>query len=69
MFLREIEGLSTRETAATLGITEDNVKTRLSRARAALRAEMAVIRGDHPARAPRAIRARARDAAQRVLSA
>ena len=69
VFLREIEGLSTRETAATLGITEDNVKTRLSRARAALRAEMAVIRGARPARAPRAIRAQARSAAQRVLNA
>jgi RNA polymerase sigma-70 factor, ECF subfamily len=35
--LREVEGLSTAETAAVLGVTEDVVKTRLSRARLALR--------------------------------
>jgi RNA polymerase sigma-70 factor (ECF subfamily) len=35
--LREVEGLSTAETAASLGVSEDVVKTRLSRARAALR--------------------------------
>jgi RNA polymerase sigma-70 factor, ECF subfamily len=35
--LREVEGLSTAETAAVLGVTEDVVKTRLSRARFALR--------------------------------
>src|SRR5205085_557450 len=32
--LREIEGLSTSETAEALGLAEDVVKTRLSRARA-----------------------------------
>ena len=35
--LRDVEGLSTAETAAALGVSEDVVKTRLSRARAALR--------------------------------
>jgi RNA polymerase sigma-70 factor (ECF subfamily) len=35
--LREVEGLSTAETAASLGVSEDAVKTRLSRARASLR--------------------------------
>jgi len=35
--LREVEGLSTSETAASLSVSEDVVKTRLSRARAALR--------------------------------
>ena len=35
--LREIEGLSTREVADVLGISEANVKTRLHRARVLLR--------------------------------
>jgi RNA polymerase sigma-70 factor (ECF subfamily) len=35
--LRDVEGMSTAETAASLGVSEDVVKTRLSRARAALR--------------------------------
>ena len=35
--LRQVEGLSTAETAACLGVSDDVVKTRLSRARAALR--------------------------------
>jgi RNA polymerase sigma-70 factor (ECF subfamily) len=35
--LRQVEGLSTAETAACLSVSEDAVKTRLSRARAALR--------------------------------
>ena len=38
--LREIEGLSTAETAECLGVSEEVVKTRLSRARAALRADL-----------------------------
>jgi len=40
LFLREMEGLSTREVARALGISEDTVKTRLSRARKALQAEL-----------------------------
>lgn len=35
--LRDVEGLSTAETAECLGVSEDVVKTRLSRGRAALR--------------------------------
>lgn len=35
--LREVEGLTTAEAAGALGVSEDVVKTRLSRARAALR--------------------------------
>ena len=38
--LREVEGLSTSETAEVLGVTDDVVKTRLSRARAALRRDL-----------------------------
>jgi RNA polymerase sigma-70 factor, ECF subfamily len=35
--LRDVEGLNTADTAASLGVSEDVVKTRLSRARTALR--------------------------------
>jgi len=38
--LREVEGLSTAETAECLGVSEDVIKTRLSRARAALRRDL-----------------------------
>jgi len=38
--LREIEGLSTAETAECLGISEENVKTRLHRARTLLRDDL-----------------------------
>jgi len=38
--LRELQELSTRETAVTLGVSEDVVKTRLSRARRHLRDEL-----------------------------
>lgn len=40
LVLREVEGLSTAETADCLEITEDAVKTRLHRARALLREEL-----------------------------
>ena len=40
VFLREMEGLSTREVASVMGISEDNVKMRLHRARVALQAEL-----------------------------
>jgi RNA polymerase sigma-70 factor (ECF subfamily) len=39
--LREVDGLNTAETAQCLGVSEDVVKTRLSRARAALRNDLA----------------------------
>jgi RNA polymerase sigma-70 factor (ECF subfamily) len=45
VFLREIEGLSTREVARVVGISEDNVKTRLHRARVQLQSELAKERG------------------------
>jgi RNA polymerase sigma-70 factor (ECF subfamily) len=40
VFLREMEGLSTREVADVMGISEDNVKTRLHRARLQLQAAL-----------------------------
>ena len=40
VFLREMEGLSTREVATVMGISEDNVKARLHRARVALQAQL-----------------------------
>ena len=40
VFLREMEGLSTREVAKVMGMTEDNVKTRLHRARVQLQADL-----------------------------
>ena len=51
--LREVEGLSTAETAASLGVSEDVIKTRLSRARAALRRSLLERTG---ATAPEAFR-------------
>ena len=38
--LRQIEGFSTAETAEVLGVSEDVVKTRFSRAKAGLRREL-----------------------------
>ncbi len=43
--LREVEGLSVAETAASLGIREETVKVRLHRARALLRDELLVRAG------------------------
>lgn len=46
--LRELEGLSTLETAETLGVSEDVVKTRLRRARLQLRERLsAYFAGQH----------------------
>ena len=44
--LRDVEGLSTAETAEALGITESNVKVRLLRARLMLREKLTRIFGD-----------------------
>jgi len=44
--LRDIEGLSIRETAEALNLTETNVKTRLLRARMALREELSTYYGE-----------------------
>jgi RNA polymerase sigma-70 factor (ECF subfamily) len=51
--LREVEGLSTSETAESMGVSEDVVKTRLSRARASLRRALMARTG---ASAPEAFR-------------
>ncbi|MCX6551093.1 MAG: RNA polymerase sigma factor [Acidobacteria bacterium] len=40
VFLREVEGLSTREVATVMGISEANVKTRLHRARLSLQQQL-----------------------------
>jgi len=45
--LRDIEGLSIRETAEALNLTETNVKTRLLRARLHLREKLSVYFGSH----------------------
>jgi RNA polymerase sigma-70 factor, ECF subfamily len=45
VFLREMEGLSTREVARVLGLSEANVKTRLHRARLQLRHALEQGRG------------------------
>lgn len=44
--LRDIEGLSIRETAETIGISETNVKTRLLRARLRLRESLSQYYGE-----------------------
>ena len=49
-FLRDIEGLSIKETAEILDLTETNVKTRLLRARMFLRERLSVYYGGHLAR-------------------
>ena len=41
VLLREVEGLSTKEVAKITGMSTDNVKTRLHRARVMLREELA----------------------------
>jgi RNA polymerase sigma-70 factor (ECF subfamily) len=41
VFLREMEGLSTREVAKVMGVSEDTVKARLHRARVRLQADLA----------------------------
>ena len=60
VFLREIEGLSTREVATVMGISEDTVKTRLRRARIALQAELEALERPQAGLAlPRVVRSRA----------
>lgn len=68
VFLREIEGLSTREVAKVMDISEDTVKTRLRRARVALQAELGHL--EHPPTSvplPRTVRARASKRARALL--
>jgi RNA polymerase sigma-70 factor (ECF subfamily) len=50
VFLREMEGLSTREVASVLRVSEANVKTRLHRARRLLRAQLKDVTASAPAR-------------------
>jgi RNA polymerase sigma-70 factor (ECF subfamily) len=50
VFLREFEGLSTQEVARVTGISEDNVKTRLRRARLQLKT---ILDGNSPQRSAR----------------
>lgn len=50
--LRDIEGLSVRETAETLGISEVAVKTRLLRARLRMRETLSVYFGERMAEMP-----------------
>jgi RNA polymerase sigma-70 factor, ECF subfamily len=45
--LRDIEGLSIKETAVALNLTETNVKTRLLRARMFLREQLTTYYGEH----------------------
>ena len=52
--LRDVEGLSVRETAATLGLSEANVKVRLLRARLQLREQLTRTLGDPQTRRMRA---------------
>ena len=48
--LRDVEGLSTEEAAAALGITESNAKVRLLRARLMLREKLTRVLGDETKR-------------------
>jgi len=66
--LREVEGLSTFEVAEALGVSEDVVKTRLSRGRAALRRVLLERTGASAAEAFRFYRPRCDRVVARVLA-
>jgi RNA polymerase sigma-70 factor, ECF subfamily len=66
--LRDVEGLSTAETAMSLGVSEDVVKTRLSRARASLRRALLARAGASTADAFRFQRPRCDRVVATVLS-
>jgi RNA polymerase sigma-70 factor (ECF subfamily) len=66
--LREVEGLSTAETAASLSVSEDVIKTRLSRARAALRRSLLERTGATASEAFRFYRPRCDRVVVQVLS-
>jgi RNA polymerase sigma-70 factor (ECF subfamily) len=66
--LREIEGLSTAEAAACLGVSDDVVKTRLSRGRAIMRGVLAERTGANTVDAFRFYRPRCDRVVSRVLS-
>ena len=65
--LREVEGLSTGEVAESLGVSEDVVKTRLSRGRAALRRALLERTGATTPEAFRFYRPRCDRVVQQVL--
>jgi RNA polymerase sigma-70 factor (ECF subfamily) len=66
--LRQVEGMSTAEVGATLGISDDAVKTRLSRARAALRHDLMARMQSSAAEAFRFYRPRCDRVVARVLA-
>jgi len=66
--LREVEGLSTAEVAESFGVSEDVVKTRLSRAKAALRRTLMEKAGTTAPEAFRFYRPRCDRVVARVLS-
>ena len=66
--LREVEGLSTAEVAESFGVSEDVVKTRLSRAKAALRRSVMERTGATAPEAFRFYRPRCDRVVARVLS-
>lgn len=69
LFLREMQGLSTREVAHAMGMSEDTVKTRLSRARKALQAELQdPYQQAIGAPLPAAVRQRARRRAREAIA-
>ena len=55
--LRDVEGLSVKETAEALGLSEANTKVRLLRARLQLREQLTQALGDPERRVRRAARA------------
>ena len=54
LVLRDVEGLSASEVAKVVGISMDAVKSRLHRARVAVRKELAPVLGSAPVETPRA---------------
>jgi RNA polymerase sigma-70 factor (ECF subfamily) len=66
--LRDVQGLSTAETASSLGVSEDVVKTRLSRSRAALRRDLLDRVGATAAQSFTFLRPRCDAVVQRVLT-
>lgn len=66
--LRDVEGMKTAEVAEALDVSEDVVKTRLSRARGALRADLIERTGSSAAEAFRFYRPRCDRVVERVLS-
>jgi RNA polymerase sigma-70 factor (ECF subfamily) len=65
--LRDVEGMSTAETADTLNLTEENVKVRLFRARAAIRRQLFERAGAASRQAFQFLGARCDRIVQRVL--